>query len=98
MCIEFLHSEVVNFLNYNSLFNLGLDDRINFLHENGIIDEQSTVLSKKQIYNNDILDSCKLSSLIRNKYLEKKITEITGVVCISCRYIVWKCSILCVIR
>lgn len=105
MCIEFLHSEVVSFLNYNSLFTLKLDDRINFLYENGIIDEQSMALSKKQIYNKDILDSCKLSSLIRNKYLENKIkeitgntikiidhpdSEITGVACISCRYIVFK--------
>jgi hypothetical protein len=105
MCIEFFHSEVVNFLNYNSLFTLKLDDRINFLYENGIIDEQSMALSKKQIYNNDILDGFKLSLLIRNKYLENKIkeitgndikiidhpdSEITGVACISCRYIVFK--------
>ena len=27
MCIEFLHSEVVNFLIYNSLFTLNLKDR-----------------------------------------------------------------------
>ncbi|PIT54998.1 CPCC family cysteine-rich protein [Snodgrassella alvi] len=105
MCIEFFHSEVVNFLNYNSLFTLKLDDRINFLYDKGIIDEESMALSKKQIYNNDILDGYKLSSLIRNKYLENKIkeitgndikiidhpdSEITGVACISCRYIVFK--------
>ncbi|OCG64061.1 CPCC family cysteine-rich protein [Gilliamella sp. Fer4-1] len=105
MCIEFFHSEVINFLNYHSLFTLKLDDRTNFLYENGILDEQSMALSKKQIYNNDILDSYQLSSLIRNKYLENKIkditgndikiidhpdSEITGVACISCRYLVFK--------
>ncbi|OCG34357.1 hypothetical protein A9G29_03385 [Gilliamella sp. Fer2-1] len=105
MCIEFFHSEVINFLNYHSLFALKLDDRTNFLYENGILDEQSMALSKKQIYNNDILDSYQLSSLVRNKYLENKIkditgndikiidhpdSEITGVACISCRYLVFK--------
>jgi hypothetical protein len=105
MCIEFFHSEVINFLNYHSLFTLKLDDRTNFLYENGILDEQSMALSKKQIYNNDILDSYQLSSLVRNKYLENKIkditgndikiidhpdSEITGVACISCRYLVFK--------
>ena len=49
MCIEFLHSEVVNFLNYNSLFTLNLKDRTITLYEDGLIDEESAELSKKQI-------------------------------------------------
>lgn len=105
MCIEFLHSDVVNFLNYNSLFNLNLNDRTDLLYENGIIDTKSTVLSKKQIYNNDILDCYELSALIRNRYLEKQVkritdndiriidhpdSEITGVACIACEYVVFE--------
>ena len=45
MCIEFLHSEVVNFLNYNSLFTLNLKDRTITLYEDGLIDEESAAVS-----------------------------------------------------
>lgn len=38
MCIEFLHRKVVNFLNYNSKFNLNLEDRTITLYEHGLID------------------------------------------------------------
>ena len=64
MCIEFLHSEVVNFLNYNSLFTLNLKDRTITLYEDGFIDEESTELSKKQIFNKEILYSYQILSLI----------------------------------
>ncbi|MFQ0993316.1 CPCC family cysteine-rich protein [Gilliamella apicola] len=105
MCIEFLHSEVVNFLNYNSLFTLNLEDRTITLYEDGLIDEESTELSKKQIFNKEILYSYQISPLIKNIYLESKIkeitgndikiidhpdSEITGISCISCRYIVYE--------
>ena len=78
MCIEFLHSEVVNFLNYNSLFTLNLKDRTITLYEDGFIDEESTELSKKQIFNKEILYTYQISPLIKNIYLESKIKEITG--------------------
>ncbi|MGK9176022.1 hypothetical protein KXR87_22860 [Yokenella regensburgei] len=105
MCTEFLRSEVIEFLGYHSLFTLSLDDRTVFLYENGVIDEQSAALAKKQIFNDDLLDNYKISPLVRNKYLEKKIkeitgndikiidhpdSEITGVSCASCGYIVFE--------
>ena len=71
MCIEFLHSEVVNFLNYNFLFTLNLNDRTITLYEDGLIDKESTELSKKQIFNKEILYSYQISPLIRNQILRK---------------------------
>ncbi|HGA7139477.1 TPA: CPCC family cysteine-rich protein, partial [Salmonella enterica subsp. enterica serovar Java] len=105
MYSEFTRSEVVDFLSYYALFTLVIDDRVNFLHENGIIEEPSMILARKQVYNAELLDSYRISPLVRNKYLENKIkeitgndiriidhpdSEITGVSCISCGYVVFE--------
>ena len=75
---EFTHSEVVCFLNNYALFTLNLSDRAKLLYENGVIDEQSQIIAKKQGYNAEILESFRISPLFRNKYLESKVKELTG--------------------
>lgn len=104
MYIEFLHTEVINFLSSYSLFTLSSGDRVTLLYENGLIDAPESSLSNKQMFNNDIIDAYKLSPLIRNKYLENKVkevtgneikiidhsdSEITGIHCAACRFIVF---------
>lgn len=105
MCSEFIRSEVIDFLSYHALFTLALDDRATFLHENGIIEEPSITLARKQIYNAELLDNYQVSPLVRNKYLENKIkeitgndiriidhpdSEITGISCVSCGFVVFE--------
>ncbi|EMM4085243.1 hypothetical protein WAC87_003176 [Shigella flexneri] len=105
MCSEFTRSEVVDFLSYHALFTLTLDDRVTFLYESGIIEEPSMILARKQGYNAEFLDNYRISPLVRNKYLENKIkeitgndiriidhpdSEITGVSCISCGFVVFE--------
>lgn len=105
MCIEYLRSEVVSFLAYHDLFSFSLDERMSYLYENGLIDEQSSNISKKQIFNNDVFDGHRASSLFRNKHLENRVKAITGrgvkiidyldecitgVSCVSCGFVVFE--------
>lgn len=78
MCIEFLRSEVVDFLAYYCLFTLSSAERAVFLSENGFIDDDSCDTRNKQIFNEEILDNYRFSSLIRNEHLEERVRDITG--------------------
>ena len=105
MCISFLRNEVINFLSYHALFSLSLQARTTYLFENGIINQQSCEHAKQAIFNNDIFDNYKPSPLLKNRYLETKIEQITGnkikiidhpdsgisgVACACCQFVVFK--------
>ncbi|PIJ46466.1 hypothetical protein BOM24_01475 [Tatumella sp. OPLPL6] len=78
MCIEFLRSEVVEFLASYYLFTLSSDERSVFLSENGFIDDDSCDTCNKQVFNEEILGNYRFSSLMRNEYLEERVRAITG--------------------
>lgn len=105
MKIEFLHSEVIEFLKMYSLFKGSVDERTQLLIEAGEIEEGLPSEAIKQKYNDVILNNIYYSKLLKNSFFEKIIKDITGnevsiidrddnlisgIHCPACNYIVFE--------
>ncbi|PHM66253.1 CPCC family cysteine-rich protein [Xenorhabdus sp. KJ12.1] len=105
MKIEFLYSELIEFLKMHSLFKGSIDERIQLLIEAGEIEEDLPSEAIKQKYNDVILNNVNYSKLLKNSFFEKIIKDITGneisiigrddylisgIHCPACNYIVFE--------
>lgn len=105
MKIEFLYSEVIDFLKLHALFKETVDGRVQFLFELSEIEDKQPLEAIKQKYNDIILDNFNYSKLLKNSFFEEIIKDITGneiiiidrddnlirgVPCSACNYIVFE--------
>ncbi|CDH24200.1 CPCC family cysteine-rich protein [Xenorhabdus bovienii] len=105
MKIEFLYSEVINFLKTYSLFKENVNERMQTLIDNGEIESGSLVEAEKQKYNDIILNNFHYSKLVKISFLEKEVISITGndisiidhddnlivgIYCAACGYIIFE--------